>query len=252
LEQVIVNLVSNARDAVEMGGTITLRVRPEQAGEVAECCPFCVLEVEDDGVGMDEATQAKAFEPFFTTKPANRGTGLGLSVVANVVGQCGGRIELSSEPKKGTLFRLMFPRRDRPATLIQPAAQVSSKIAGGGRLVLVVEDERMLRNTIERTLRRQGFEVTVAEDVDDALFRIRRCRFAPVLLISDVILPDGTGLDVAARVHEKWSQVPTLFISGYAGEQAALMGAPELENLLQKPFMPQTLMSRIDQILDGR
>lgn len=245
LEQVIVNLVSNARDAVHMGGSITLRVA--SAGDSER--PRCLLEVEDNGVGMDEATKARAFEPFFTTKPMGKGTGLGLSVVANSVALCGGTVKVHSELGAGTRFSLYFPQQDAP-TPSRPTGSSSPPVSvRHSGLVLLVEDEAMLRATMERALRQSGFEVTSAEDLDEAHFRARRCQQPPRLLISDVVLPDGTGIDLAKQLHEKWPALPTLLISGYMGDESIHLGEHGFENLLPKPFTPAELIERVDAML---
>ncbi|HMA91048.1 MAG TPA: ATP-binding protein, partial [Polyangiaceae bacterium] len=245
LEQVIVNLVSNARDAVEMGGNITLRV--------ASCSdsdpPRYLLEVEDNGVGMDENTKRRAFEPFFTTKPVGKGTGLGLSVVANAVAQCGGTVTVHSELGAGTRFSLYLPKQDSPVVSRPPGGSSPPVLTRHSGLVLLVEDEAMLRVTIERALRQSGFEVTSAEDLDEAHFRARRCQRPPTLLISDVVLPDGTGIDLAKQLREKWPGLPTLFISGYVGDESVHIGELGFENLLPKPFTPTELIERVGAVL---
>jgi signal transduction histidine kinase len=248
IEQVIVNLVSNARDAVATGGTIHVRIRriTEQNHEEKQ---YCLIEVEDNGCGMDPETQRRVFEPFFTTKDVNRGTGLGLSVVANVVANCGGRIDLTSTLGQGSRFRLYFPYHSPPPNVTARARTEHADILGEGRLVLVVEDERTLRELIARTLQKNSFEVVVAEDLDEARFRSRRCLRAPSLLISDMVLPDGTGLDVARAIEQKWGTMPTLFISGYISSEVALEGSRELQNLLPKPFTPQALLEQVARLL---
>jgi CheY-like chemotaxis protein len=252
LEQAVVNLVSNARDAVSVGGTILVRVRSVANNTPTEKPVFCLLEVEDDGVGMDTETQRRVFEPFFTTKPASRGTGLGLSVVANVVAHSGGRVELESEPGKGSRFRLYFPAQPPPDNAVLGIRTIMPKTVGNGRLVLVVEDERMLRENMARALQRNGFEVAVAEDLDEATFRCRRCRTAPTLLISDMVLPDGTGRDVAKILEQKWGNVPTLFVSGYIDDEVAHTTELDLKNLMPKPFTPQALLERVAQLLQDQ
>jgi PAS domain S-box-containing protein len=248
VEQAIVNLVSNARDAVSPGGTIHVRIRrvvePTDGAK-----PYCLIEVEDNGTGMDPETQRRVFEPFFTTKDVSRGTGLGLSVVANVVASAGGRLDLSSELGKGSRFRLYFPSHAPPANVTVGSRAEPPNVMGGGRLVLVVEDERTLRELIARTLQKNGFEVVVAEDMDEASFRSRRCLRAPGLLISDMVLPDGTGLDVARAVSQKWGTIPTLFISGYVSNEVTQEGSLELKNLLSKPFTPQALIEQVARLL---
>jgi len=245
LEQVIVNLVSNARDAVEMGGSITLRVASAPDSDQ----PRCLLEVEDNGVGMDEATKRRAFDPFFTTKAIGKGTGLGLSVVANAVAQCGGTVTVHSELGVGTRFSLYFPKQDAPMVSRPSVGSSPPVLTRHSGLVLLVEDEAMLRATIERALRQSGFDVTSAEDLDEAHFRARRCQRPPTLLISDVVLPDGTGIDLAKQLREKWPALPTLLISGYVGDESVRIGELGFENLLPKPFTPAELIERIEAVL---
>lgn len=248
IEQAVVNLVSNARDAVSPGGTVYVRVRKTPASE-DDNTQCCLIEVEDNGVGMDSETQRKVFEPFFTTKKVGRGTGLGLSVVANVVKECRGRIELESKPGEGTRFRLYFPCHAPPAESTADARSELSTVVGGNRTILVVEDEPSLRDVIARTLRQGGFEVVIAEDVDEAAFRVRRLRRAPSLLISDMVLPDGSERDVTRLVEQRWGSIPTLFISGYASGEGANGAAQRGASLLSKPFSPDALLAQVAQLL---
>jgi two-component system, cell cycle sensor histidine kinase and response regulator CckA len=248
LEQVIVNLVSNARDAVQMGGKITLRVAAAPDADR----PLHLLEVEDNGVGMDEVTRQRAFEPFFTTKPVGKGTGLGLSVVANAVAQCGGTVSVQSELGSGTRFSLHFPTQDPPMVSRPPGGTPPPASTRQSGLVLLVEDEAMLRTTIERALRQSGFEVMAAEDLDEAHFRARRCQQPPTLLVSDVVLPDGTGIDLAKQLREKWPDLSTLLISGYVGDESLHIGELGFENLLPKPFTSAELIGRVEAVLNAR
>jgi PAS domain S-box-containing protein len=246
VEQAVLNLVSNARDAVSPGGAIYVRVRKTSCEDDARPC--CLIEVEDDGVGMDPETQRRVFEPFFTTKDVGRGTGLGLSVVANVVKEYSGRIELESTLGKGSRFRLYFPCQVPPAESASGFRSELPRAMGGGRTVLVVEDERSLREVIARTLQKCGFEVVVAEDVDEAAFRARRLRRAPNLLISDMVLPDGTGLEVARLIEQKWGSVSTLFISGYVSGEVTNDAEVRVQNLLSKPFTPEALLEQVARL----
>lgn len=241
VEQVVVNLVINAGEAIEGSGTVEVRVG--RAGSSENGGPGQVwLEVEDDGVGMTAEEQARAFEPYFTTK--QEGTGLGLSSVRGIVQQAGGEVSLRSEEGVGTVFRVLLkeveaaPERPSPERPSGPAT-------GEGEQVLVVEDESAVRWTVTRALTRFGYRILEAGDGATALEVAGRDDVCIDLLFTDVSLPDLNGPDVAQRVSELQPQAAVLFTSGFSDQElsARLSDTPNVR-ILEKPF-------RIDELLEA-
>jgi CheY-like chemotaxis protein len=196
--------------------------------------------VEDTGLGMDSDTLARAFEPFFTTKPIGDGTGLGLSVVDGIVNQMGGFLRVASEPGTGTRFTLHFPIV--PAPIEEPAAEREFAPAGGGRVVMVVEDAPTVRLMASRALAEAGYTVLQASDGVQALEKIRTHDGPLDLVITDLGMPSMNGQELARCLREERPNLPILFISGYG----------ETENVtpyLQKPFSPDDLVARAGALL---
>jgi PAS domain S-box-containing protein len=255
LEQVIVNLAVNARDAMPTGGRLTIEAQNVDldAGYAATHPavvpgPHVMLAVTDTGIGMDAATAARIFEPFFTTKEAGRGTGLGLATVYGVVNQSGGHIWVYSEPGRGTAFRVYFPRSDQPAAA--SAAPPASRSAGGSESILVAEDEESLRRLIEVVLGRLGYRVMVANDARSAVSLASQQTFD--LLLTDVVMPGMSGLELAARIREQAPAIRVLFMSGYTAAALEHRGTiDEGDGFMQKPFTPETLGRAIRRALDG-
>jgi len=255
VEQILINLVSNARDAVPQGGHVAVGIsltteRCARCCAVGECetAPCAVVTVADDGVGMDEATQQRIFEPFFTTKPVGKGTGLGLAVVYGIVKQSGGTIELQSAPGAGARFRLCFPGQPAPSVLPPAPQREQPQGMGRGQLILLVEDEPLLRTTVSRILRQAGFQVLTAEDAEEAAFRAKRAPHQPELLLCDVRLPDGSGPDVLEELRGKWPTLRCLFISGHTADDE-LAAATSAVALLPKPFTSAELLARVEAVL---
>jgi signal transduction histidine kinase/DNA-binding response OmpR family regulator len=237
LEQVVLNLALNARDALPHGGHLSLRAGVRDAGDGPE---LVLLEVSDDGAGMDEATRARIFEPFFTTR--GDGTGLGLAMVAGYLAELGGSIECHSMPGRGTTFRILLPRiADEP----QPAIETPAAARGGRETLLLVEDDDDLRSVLERVLAAAGYRVLAARGANEALEAARRPGAAPRLLITDVVLPGRSGVELAGRL----APLPALFISGHGAETLQLHGAPT--EVLAKPFAHEALLSRVRARLDA-
>ena len=253
IEQIVVNLSVNARDAMPSGGRLTLRLSrtwldESTVGELVEPGLHVLLEVADTGVGMDEATQARIFEPFFTTKEFGRGTGLGLSTVYGIVKQMGGFLRLASQPGQGTTFRLYFPaaRTAQPPAVAKPPSRLST---GSGTL-LVVEDEASIRGFLEQALRAQGYTVIAAENQAAALARAQAHSGPIDLVVADVVMPGGTGPELVRALGEIRPGVPALYISGYADAVMQTEGGfPKAAHFLQKPFSAADLLARIRQIL---
>ncbi len=258
LENVLLNLAINARDAMAEGGRLSITTThvhlagADVAGQDgAEPGDFVEIAVADTGTGMDEATRARAFEPFFTTKPLGQGTGLGLSQLYGFVRQSDGVVRLDSAPGQGTTVRLCLPRHERAHEHEPPLApEAKPQEAGQGETVLLVEDEASVRAIVAERLRDLGYVVLEAEDGPAAL-RLLRPGARVDLLVSDVGLPGGmNGRQVADGARELRPGLPALFITGYAG--AALEGrlAPGME-VIGKPFALDALAARVRAMLDA-
>jgi two-component system cell cycle sensor histidine kinase/response regulator CckA len=259
LEQVIVNLALNARDAMPAGGTLTITTtETELPKEVASgdgvAIPagrYALIIVRDTGAGMDAATQARVFEPFFTTKPVGQGTGLGLAAAAGIMRQNSGCITVASTPGQGATFTLYLPvlagedvfeRRGQPRADPPPA---SRDAALTGALVLLVEDEPAVRAIVARSLERGGFRVLQASGGAAALELMDR-RGQPDLVLTDLLMPGIGGSELARRLRERWPALPILFMSGYSVEDLRQQGAAGFEGLMiQKPFTPDTLVKSV-------
>ena len=255
LEQVIVNLAVNARDAMPNGGTLTIRTASiwlDQSSAGADLWPgaYALLEVSDTGVGMDMTTQARIFEPFFTTKEFGRGTGLGLATVYGIVKQMGGTVRVVSAPDQGTTFRLYFPETHGREAV--PAHAAAAETPRGTETLLLVEDEDAVRSFLTQVLERQGYRVIAAEHQAAAL-ALAQAYIAPIdLIITDVVMPGGTGPELVKALAEGRPGLPALFISGYADAVLTRQGPgtfPKASHFLQKPFSAQELLVRIRQIL---
>ncbi len=254
LEQVIVNLAVNARDAMPGGGRLTLETRnadlPVDASRRGERRPGVLLSVSDTGCGMGPEVRGHLFEPFFTTKGPGRGTGLGLSTLYGIVKQSGGEVEVQSEPGQGSVFQVYLPRVDEEVE--RPPEQAGGRPAAGGtETVLVVDDEPLVRALAVRVLRAAGYAVRDAADGDEAL-RLVASGAAIDLLVCDVVLPRRSGPVLAAELRAGQPELPVLFVSGYAGsalDPASLGGGSAF---LPKPFTPRDLVRMVRELLDRR
>jgi PAS domain S-box-containing protein len=241
LEQALLNLAVNARDAMPQGGKLTLRTRalPRHAQ----------IEVVDTGVGMDAATRARIFEPFFTTKPAGEGTGLGLATVKSIVDQAGGTISVESEPGRGATFSLELPLcNDSPAPS-SPTADTPVPIANC-EVILLVEDEPAVQLLERRVLEMGGYEVLVASSGEEAL-RILDAHTGRVdLLVTDVVMPGMSGRELAEHVALRRPGLRNLFLSGYTPDEVLRQGVrAEEAQFLQKPFTPSGLLTKVRDVL---
>jgi len=254
---VLMNLIVNARDAMPDGGTIDIQTsNVELDNDYARTHastqpgPYVMLAVSDTGQGMSRETQARVFEPFFTTKEKGKGTGLGLSTVYGIVKQSGGSIWMYSEPGRGTTFKIYLPRVDALAEdkVVVPILNG----LGGDETILLVEDEDSVREVASRILRRQGYVVVEARNGKEALkeFGERGREFD--LIITDIVMPEMGGLELAQRVREWAPAARILFTSGYT-EDAVLRRSflePGAE-FIEKPFTPARLAERARQVLDS-
>ncbi|HMF04462.1 MAG TPA: PAS domain S-box protein [Acidimicrobiia bacterium] len=258
IEQVLLNLVVNARDAMPDGGrleietaNVTLRPR-DVAGQMnATVGPHVLLSVRDTGTGMDRVTQAQVFEPFFTTKEVGQGTGLGLSTAYGIVTQAGGHISVDSRLGSGTMFRVYLPIESRDPRAAAPA-QDDTTPRSGRETILLVEDESTVRSLARDVLTRLGYEVLVAADGREALEVADRCRERINLLVSDVVLPHLRGVEVADRLRARRPGLRVLYISGYT--ETAIVHDGQLDpgvDFLAKPFRPADLAHRVREVLDA-
>ena len=252
MEQVLMNLVVNARDAMPAGGTITVRVHPEPADAAAPDAPHVLLEVEDEGVGMDRATQARLFEPFFTTKPRGEGTGLGLSTVYGIVSESRGGIRVDSAPGAGTRFVVRLPRVAcaLPAGMAALPAVSRPRPEAGGR-ILLVEDEEEVRAMAAEALEIQGYAVTVASNAEEALRIWKDSGETFQLLLTDVIMPGLSGGELAERVRRLRPATKVLYMSGYNDDAIVRYGVSVSEaDFLQKPFTLDSLARKVRGALE--
>jgi two-component system cell cycle sensor histidine kinase/response regulator CckA len=239
MQQVLLNLAINARDAMPAGGTLTLR-SGSYGGEV-------FLEVEDTGHGMDEATRARIFEPFFTTKEVGKGSGLGLAVVHGIVQQHGGRIEVHSRPGEGSRFRIILPAALSKVLTPEPDNDAEVPMAHGR--VLLVEDEEGVRAGIEVLLEMIGYEVTAVGSGEEAM--AIPLEPAPDLLLSDVTLPGIAGLALGELLRERWPSLKVVLMSGYIEEALRSNASERGWHFLQKPFEMADLASHLRAALGG-
>jgi signal transduction histidine kinase/ligand-binding sensor domain-containing protein/CheY-like chemotaxis protein len=259
LDQILINLALNARDAMPGGGTLTIGTRDidlaeplaqDENGDTVRG-PCVLLTVTDTGCGMDPETRSRAFEPFFTTKEVGKGTGLGLSTVYGIVKQNGGQILVDSEPGRGSTFRIYLPRTEEQPTA-EPTERAAAQpaVAGADRVVLVVEDEDAVRGLVCRTLRRYGYRILEAPDGPSALEISSRHPEPIHLLLSDMIMPGMSGKDVADRITALRRETNVLFMSGHTRDVLGSRGMlDESTDLIQKPFAPADLARRVREAL---
>jgi signal transduction histidine kinase len=251
IEQVIMNLVVNAGDAMPHGGTLTIRTARQVIDEKfdaghssVEPGTFVVLTVSDTGSGMSDDVKAHIFEPFFTTKEPGKGTGLGLSTVYGIVKQSNGAVWVDSEPGKGTTFKIMFPGVES-ASITVPEALPPKDVQGSGT-ILLAEDEPGVRYFVHNTLSKHGYTVVAVPNGQEALALCRQHQKAIDLLVADVSMPGMGGMELAAEFALEHPTVPVMFISGYADGFAERN--PD-QNYLQKPFTSTTLLASVGAIL---
>jgi signal transduction histidine kinase len=249
LEQVLMNLALNARDAMPAGGLIRLGTR-NLAGPPREPAAQVMLSFEDTGIGMPEETRARVFEPFFTTKEVGRGSGLGLPVVFGIVQQSGGRIELESEPGKGATFRIYFPRTDAPLAARGETAVADASAPRGTGTVLVVEDEERVRTLACAALESAGYRVLRADGSRSALFLSENLRDRIDILVTDVVLPEIGGRELAGHLRAKRPDLKVLFVSGYTDDVLLRKGIRRAEaHFLPKPFTAAALARKVRDVL---
>ncbi len=253
LEQIVVNLAVNARDAMPDGGRLTIETANVELGADyvrthvdAQPGPHVRLAVMDTGVGMDHETSTRIFEPFFTTKERGKGSGLGLAMVYGLIHQHGGHIVVHSAPTQGTRFDIYLPRtHDQPVVAAEPARQIR---ANGRETILLVEDEEAVRQLAVEVLSRFGYRVVAAGSGEEAMRLLDAQRFKPDLLLSDVVMPGMSGNQLAEQLREKWTSLPIILMSGYTAD-VTLQGSGDKVTFLQKPFTAAALGQTVGEML---
>ncbi len=248
IDQVLMNLVVNARDAMPQGGRLTIETSDSVASPHDAAGSYVLLAVRDTGSGIDPDTQSHIFEPFFTTKEEGKGTGLGLSTVHGIVAQHGGHIDVSSQLGKGTCFSIYLPRVAE-AVRANPEPRASTEWPRGNETILVVEDRAAVRELVRATLIPCGYTILEAADGKQGL-EICRTNVQPIdLVITDLIMPGLNGKELADLIKQRHKNTKILYMSGYGGEALADTQLGKEEALLQKPFSPEALLKKIRDVL---
>jgi CheY-like chemotaxis protein len=260
IEQMVINLCTNARDAMEDGGSIHIHTERTWLDEGYHAThpwvmpgAYVAVSVSDDGSGMDETTQRRLFEPFYTTKPASKGTGLGMAMVYGTMKQHNGMVHVYSEPGQGSTIRLYFPLSPQADAQPEPAAGVAEPRAaeGGAETILLAEDEPAIRRTTRRALESRGYEVIAAEDGEEALELFRQRKDEISLVISDLVMPKLGGRQLAEALRAEGSRVQVLFTSGYSADTVGGGEFPASVSFLQKPWTLSDLFARVRELLDA-
>ena len=256
MEQILMNLAVNAQDAMPSGGVLSIDLGEQELDE-AYCAihpgarpgRYVILSVSDTGVGMDEETRRNIFEPFFTTK-GEAGTGLGLSTVYGIIKQHGGSIWVYSEPGKGTAFKIYLPFAAMEAGSAKPAPKAKGDLRGS-EVILVAEDNEMVRSLACSILQRQGYTVLSAKSGLEGL-QLLKTHDGPVhLILSDVVMPDMNGKEFCQKAREAHPHLEALFMSGYTSDTIAHHGVLDPGvNFIQKPFTVQALTGKVRELLD--
>ncbi len=258
VEQVIVNLVVNAREAMPRGGTLTIETANVTLDEGylahhpdAQVGPHVMLAVSDRGFGMDEETRSRVFEPFFTTKEEGKGTGLGLSTVHGIVKQSDGNIHVYSEPRVGTTLKVYLPRVQKEAAPM-PENTATDEALKGSETILLVEDEELVRELMVEVLETIGYELLAAANGAEALAICAQHEGPIPLMVTDVVMPGMSGVELAAQARQVKPDMKVLYLSGYTDSALVARGALGAEgHFLEKPFEPDDLARKMREILDA-
>jgi nitrogen-specific signal transduction histidine kinase/ActR/RegA family two-component response regulator len=254
LEQVIMNLAVNARDAMPTGGRLTITTALEQLREVTPECPpgrYVRISIADTGIGMSDEVKARSFEPFFTTKGVGKGTGLGLAMVYGIVTQAGGSVQVESTVGVGTTFTIRLPEMPASAT-VRPTGVTTRAATQGTETILLAEDEAAVRRLAKRALEMHGYIVLEADSGARALEIAASHHGHIQLLVTDVVMPDLGGRALADAIRIQRSAIKTLFVSGYTDDAVVRHGvAAEADAFLQKPYTPTSLAQKVRDVLDA-
>jgi PAS domain S-box-containing protein len=251
-EQAMINLAANARDAMPDGGRLTIcteNTRVEEGREDATAGPYTKITIADTGVGMTEETAEQIFEPFFSTKPEGTSSGMALASAYGFVKQSGGWIDVKSQPGQGTEFEMYLPQLEE-RDLAREAGEQREPMAANDRTILVVEDSEAVREIVTRVLGESGYRVLQAPNARKALPILEEDGEEIDLLVTDVIMPGMTGVELAHEAKRRWPDLPILYISGYVGERLSQQGLDtDRHNLLQKPFEAGDLTRAVKRLL---
>ena len=258
MEQVILNLAVNARDAMPTGGRLIIETENVEIGDnyagehvAAEPGAYVLLAVSDTGIGMDEATKSRIFEPFFTTKDSDKGTGLGLATVYGIVQQSGGAIQVYSEPGRGTTFKIYLPRTAGPVEALLSSDSLD-QAPHGTETVLLVEDQDVVAAVVRGALETCGYQILEARHGEEALRIWGAHRGSIDLIITDVVMPNMNGPEFVRRVRETDPDAKVLFMSGYTEHGFSAHGEMgSADGFIQKPFSPAALARKAREVLDG-
>ena len=257
IEQVIMNLAVNAKDAMPSGGKLTIETANVELGEFyasshVDVIPghYVMLSVSDTGVGMTPEVRERIFEPFFTTKEKGKGTGLGLSTTYGIVKQTGGHIWVYSEQGKGTTFKIYLPRVDEPLEEMREEV-LRQELPHGNETILVVEDEEEVRKLTAKILERQGYRILETSNGDDALLACERRKDPIHLMLADIVMPGMSGSELAKLLKPLYPEIKILYMSGYTDDAIVHHGVLEKGvNYIQKPFTTEGLASKVREVLD--
>jgi len=258
IEQVVMNLAVNARDAMPVGGELIIETTnitideesPQSHGLKLDPGTYGALRVKDSGIGMNEETKTQIFEPFFTTKERGKGTGLGLSTVYGLVVQNQGKIAVESEPGKGSTFTVYFPAADGPVK-IQPRTQRPKTVSDGSETVLYVEDEAALREIARESLEENGFTVLLAANGIEALDFCRNYESKIHVLVTDLVMPGMPGTELAQKALQLHPELRVVYVSGYTEHPMDLQNLSPNAIFLQKPFDMAELIHQIRLLFGG-
>ena len=259
IEQILMNLAVNARDAMPRGGKLTIKTSNEHldrnffqsrgVGNTAGM--YVLLSVSDNGTGMSQKTKSQIFDPFFTTKKQGTGTGLGLSMVYGIVKQSDGYVWVDSEIGQGTTFKIFLPTEENPVVSAE-SYETAMVTATGAETVLVVEDDTMLRNLSQKILKNCGYEVFVASHGEEALGICRVQKGAVHLMLTDVVMPGMSGRELAERLQPLYPAIKVLYMSGYTDDTTVRHGIVDRRiNFIEKPFTPESLAVKVREVLDA-